>query len=171
MKQQITLFCILLFFPMLLFSQAKKDFILNINRDTLFGKIKMSNKSGVLTFHHGRKKVTFHASTIDYFGKYRKGQYQVFKTLVNNRGEDIFVKVLSEGKVNLYYYDTADNELYTQADPFRYYIGTEEIYPIRMSPRSYNGLMKMMVKDQPNLLTQLAGYEDVPRIIKRYNKL
>ena len=41
-----------------------------------------------------------------------------------------------------------------------------------MSPRSYRSMMKMMVRiveEEPELLGQLADYEDVPRIIRKYN--
>jgi len=171
MKKNFTLFWILVILPLSLCGQKGKDFILTISQDTLYGKIKFNQKPGIITFRYKGKKVAFHASTINYFGVNRDGITRVYKPLVNNWKKDIFVEVLSEGNVNLYYYDTAGNDLYTSADPFRYYIGNSDIYPIRMSPRSYRFLMKMMVTGQPDLLAQLSGYEDVPRIIKRYNQL
>ena len=170
MKRNFTVIGMLLLLPLCLVAQKGKDFILTMNKDTLYGKVKFSGKSDIINFNYKGEKVDFHASTIDYFGVHRKGQTHIYKTLINNWKEYIFVEVLSEGRLNLYYYDTAGNHRYTSADPYRYYIGNEEIYPIRMSPRAYKNMMKMMVKDQPDLLTQMGDYEDVPRIIRKYNQ-
>lgn len=170
MKKNFTFIFLLFFLPLSLFSQRGKDFILTMNKDTLYGKVKINVKSDILTFQYKGEKVEFHASTIDYFGIHRKGKTRIYKTLINNWEEYIFVEVLTEGRLNLYYYDTAGNHRYTSADPFRYYIGNESIYPIRMSPRAYKNMMEMMVKDQPDLLAQMGDYEDVPRIIRKYNQ-
>lgn len=170
MNKKFTLIGIVLLLPMFLLAQKGKDFILTMNQDTLYGKIKFNQKSDIISFQYKGEKVEFHASTINYFGVHRKGTTRIYKTLINNWKEYIFVEVLSEGRLNLYYYDTAGNHRYTSADPYRYYIGNNDIYPIRMSPRAYKNLMKMMVKDSPDLLAQMGTYEDVPRIIKKYNK-
>ncbi len=170
MKKNFTLFWILIILPLSVYGQKGKDFILTMKQDTLYGKVKFNNKLDGITFRYKGEKIEFHASTITYFGVKNKGITRVYKTLINNWEEYIFVEVIDEGKLNLYYYDTAGNDRYTSADPFRYYIGDSDIYPIRMSPRSYKSMMKMMFKGQPNLLAELSDYEDVPRIIKEYNR-
>ena len=170
MKKNFTLIGLFCFLPLLLSAQQGQDFILTLSKDTLYGKIKFSTKSDLIIFKYKGKKVEFHASTIDYFGIYEKGQVDIYKTLLNNWEEYIYVKVLDEGKLNLYYYDTAGNHRYTSADPYRYYIGREDLYPIRMSPRAYKNMMKWMVTDHPDLLAQMGNYEDVPRIIRTYNR-
>jgi len=171
MKKNFTLIGVLLVLPLFLFAQQGRDYILTMNQDTLYGKIRFNQKSDIISFQYKGEKVDFHASTINYFGVTRKGITRIYKTLINNWEEYIFVEVLTEGKLNLYYYDTAGNHRYTSADPFRYYIGNSDIYPIRMSPRAYKNMMKMMVTDQPDLLAQMGDYDDVPRIIKKYNKI
>ena len=142
-----------------------------MSQDTLYGKIRFSPKAESIAFLHKGKKTIFHVSTLTYFGINRNGKTQVYKILVNHWKEYIFVEVLTEGKLDLYYYDTKYNERYTSSDPYRYYIGTEEINPIRMSPRSYRYILERMFNDRSGLLAQLADYEDVPRIVKEYNTL
>ena len=172
MKRNFTLSLISLLFPLFLFAQQGKGFILTMKQDTLYGKVRINNKLDGISFQYEGKKVELHASTITYFGLKKNGTTRIYKTLINNWEEYIFVEVLAEGKLNLYHYDTAGNDRYTRSDPYRYYIGSSNIYPIRMSPRSYRSLMKMMVRiveEEPELLGQLADYEDVPRIIRKYN--
>jgi len=172
MTKNFTLFSILLLLPLCLCAQKDNGFILTMKQDTLYGKVRINNKLDGISFQYEGKKVELHASSITYFGVKKKGTTRIYKTLINNWEEYIFVEVLTEGKFNLYHYDTAGNDRYTRSDPYRYYIGSSNIYPIRMSPRSYRSMMKMMVRiveEEPELLGQLADYEDVPRIIRKYN--
>lgn len=169
MKKNFILSSIFLILPLFLCAQSGKDFILSLNQDTLFGKITFSLKAETISFKHKGKKTNFHISTLTYFGVNRNGKNLVYKTLINHWKEYIFVQVLSEGKLDLYHYDTKYNERYTRSDPYRYYIGNTDIYPIRMSPRSYRHILERMITDQSSLLAQQYNYEDVPKIIKQYN--
>lgn len=171
MKKNFILCCIFLLLPLFSYSQNDKDFILTLSLDTLYGKIRFSPKAESISFHHKGKKTIFHVSTLSYFGVNRNGKTQVYKILVNHWKEYIFVKVLAEGKLDLYYYDTKYNERYTRSDPYRYYIGNEQINPIRMSPRSYRHILERMLTDRAGLMAQLSDYEDVPRIVRQYNQL
>ncbi len=171
MKRKFYLFWTLLLLPLFLYSQNDKDFILTLNQDTLYGKVSFNPKAKLVSFRHKGKKTFFHVSTLTYFGINRNGNTQVYKILVNHWKEYIYVEVLSEGKLDLYYYDTKYNERYTRADPYRYYIGNDTMHPIRMSPRSYKYILKYMLTDESELLAQLSDYEDVPRIVRQYNQM
>ncbi len=171
MKKNFTLFWILLILPLFLYSQNDKDFILTLSQDTLYGKVQFSPLEENISFRHKGKKTNFHVSTLTYFGINRNGKTKVYKILTNHWKEYIYVEVLTEGKLNLYYYDTKYNERYKNSDPYRYYIGNAEINPIRVTPRSYRYILEKIFIDRSSLLTQLSNYADVPRIIKQYNQL
>ena len=169
MNKVILLLGIFFFLSFALPAQEGKDFILTLRKDTLYGKIKLNLKANMLTFDYRGNKVSFQAKTIEEFGIFRKGQTHVFKTITNNRDEEIFVEVLAEGTLNLYRYFTSGNSLYEEDTVgYRYYLNKLNEGYIRVSPRSYKNILKKMVKNQPYLLAQ---FEDVPRIIQAYNNL
>ena len=170
---KVLLFASLFFFlPLLLIAQKNQDFILTMQKDTLYGKIKLNLKTNVITFDYQGNRVSFEAKTIDNFGIFRKGQTHVYKTITNDWKEEVFVEVLAEGTLNLYRYDTSGNKHYEEdAFDYRYYLSESNEGYIRVTPRSYKNVLKKIVKNQPYLLAQKIGYEDVPRIVGEYNKL
>lgn len=160
------------FLSISMWGQTKnKDFIITMNKDTLYGKIKFDPKANIVYFHYQGDKILFNAATIDNFGINRKGVTHVYKSITNDWKEEVFVEVLSEGKINLYRYDTSGNDLYKDdAFKYRYYISSQQKnYLVRVTPRSYKSILKMRLENQPDLLLQNITYEDVPAIIAAYN--
>lgn len=102
MKYKILIISLLYSFPLLLFAQSNPDYILTMQKDTLFGTIKNNLDWESITFVHHKKKVYFHAATIQYFGIYRAGKYLRYKSIKDKDGTDLFVQILNEGKIKLY---------------------------------------------------------------------
>jgi len=171
MNKKMLLLWIGILLSSLLFAQEEKDFFLTMQGDTLYGKIKLDRRSNTIAFQYQGDKITFHASTIESFGIYKKGKYRTYKTIQNNNKKEVFVEVLTEGALNLYRYNTSGDERYQKEDSFRYFICEEDTVVMRVTPKSYKVILKRCCKDQPQLLTQRIDYQDVPRIIKAYNDL
>lgn len=155
----------------LLWAQENKDFFLTMQGDTLYGKIKLDGRSNTIVFQYQGDKVEFHASTIEYFGIYKKGKYRTYKTIQNDKQKEVFVEVLTEGTLNLYRYDTSGDDRYEKEDSFRYFICEEDMVTMRVTPKSYKSILKLCCKNQPQLLAQRIEYQDVPKIIEAYNDL
>ena len=169
MKQKITISFVCFLLSISMFAQKGKDFILTMNQDTLYGKIKFSRKDKSVTFYHKKGKTKFRASTIGYFGLHERNKIKVYKIVRMFPREDVFVEVITEGKINLYYYDTRESKHYINGDKYRYFVSNSELEPIKISPRSYKNILKVFLKEQAALLDEVQDYEDVPRIIKKYN--
>ena len=175
MRKEMLFFVLCCYFSLPCFAQKHKDFILTLHKDTIFGQVRTNSEADHITFIHQRKRIYFHPKTLQAFGIYKKESkgYQVFKSITNARGQSMFVEVLNEGKVNLYKYQK--NEIIAQAKYHKelYYIGHSDNKLIPMTPNSYARTMKVLVKDYPNLLTQLEhiSYNEVSQIIASYNQL
>jgi len=174
MKQKYIISFLLFFLPLTIFAQEGKDFILTMSGDTLYGEIKFSRSSKQVTFYRygiKKRKTKFQASTISYFGLSDKKDYQKVYTVVKMHPlEEVFVEVLTKGKINLFYYDTSESKHYINGDRYRYFVSTSELRPIKISPRSYKQILKTLMKEHPELVKQLKNYEDVPRIVRKYNQ-
>lgn len=170
MNRKITISFICCLLSISMSAQQGADFILTLNQDTLYGKIKFSRNDKSVTFRHNKKKTKFKATTINYFGLQDQNEMKVYTVATLYPREDVFVEVITEGEVNLYYYDTRQSKHYIDGDEYRYFVGNSELEPIKISPRSYKGILKYFLKEQPALLNELQDYEDVPRIIKKYNQ-
>jgi len=170
MIQKITISFICCLLSISMSAQQGEDFILTLNQDTLYGKVKFSRNDKSVIFYHKKGKIKFQAATIGYFGLHEKNKMKVYKVARMYPREDVFVEVITEGEINLYYYDTRESKHYINGDLYRYFISNSELEPIKMSPRSYKSILKYFLKEQPDLLEELQDYEDVPRIIKKYNQ-
>jgi len=173
MAKNILLLLSLFFLSISLQSQNDKDFLLTLQKDTLFGKIKFDTKTNVLIFYYQKQKVVFDAATINHFGIHRKGVTRIYKSITNDWKDEVSVEVLTEGKLNLYRYNTLDNKHYEPGSDcgYRYYLGETNKDLIRLSPTSYKKILKMVIKEFPSLLLQRILFKDVPRIIQTYNQL
>ncbi|GEM_PF-2806312 len=174
MRKEMLFFVLCYCFSLTCLAQKHKDFILTLHKDTIFGQVKINPKVNHISFTHQRKRIYFHPKTLQAFGIYKKESkaYQVFKSITNARGQSMFVEVLNEGKLKLYKYQK--QEVIAQAKYHRelYYIGRSDKKLVTMTPDSYETTMKVIIKNHPNLLTQLAhtSYQEVPQIIASYNQ-
>lgn len=173
MKQRLTLFLLLILLPILGFSQQNKDFILTLNQDTLFGKIKINLKSDLITFIHNKKRINFHAKTINSFSIYHAGNYKHYKTVCTANGKELFVQILKEGKLNLYKLQQNATDFYSYKLDNKYLVGSSDKNLITVTPNSFERFLKVLVKDHPTLVAQLdkTKFKDVPEIIASYNRM
>ena len=97
------------------------------------------------------------------------GATRVFKTILNDWKDEVFVEVLTHGKINLYRYYTSGNDFYKEdAFNYRYYI-QQEGKLLRGSPRSYKSILRQIFKPKSNSWVHAIAYEDVPQFIALYN--
>ncbi len=171
MYKIIFLFSIAFLISSMLWAQKEDDFFLTMRGDTLYGKIRLDSKSNTIIFWYQGDKLTFHASTIESFGIYKKGKYRTFKTIQNDEKKEVFVEVLTEGTLNLYRYDTTGDKRYNKEDNFRYFICEDDTVIMRVTPRSYKRVLKICLKDKPHLLARRIEYQDIPKIVEAYNDL
>lgn len=168
---------LLLFFACictLAIAQKNKDFILTLSKDTIFGKVSISPESAHITFQHKRKKLYFHAKTLNAFGIYnKKDGYKYYKSIKNGLGNSIFVEILDEGPfIKLYKYakrEKIENNYHTRN---LYYIGRSDKKLSTITPASYEHAMRVLVKDHPDLLTEIEriSYKEVPNIVASLNE-
>lgn len=163
------LFCC---FPLFAFTQTKKDYILTLKQDTLFGKIDVELGREPISFRYKKLQLIYHPSTIQSFGIFRQEQYHRFKTLKNATGDtSFFVEIMVEGKNNLYKFD--DKYVFENRTLRYLYImenEANELFPISSS--SYQRILGAILKDYPDLLLMLKQitFAQVPQLIKQYNE-
>ena len=154
-------------------AQNEKDFILTLNRDTIFGKVSIQHETDFITFKHKRKKVYFHPKTLQAFGIYhRKQGYQIYKSIKNAKGEHLFAETITQGEVQLYRYTECVVKNYGRAYKTVYYIGYSDDKLVSVTPRTYEATMRVLVKDRPNLehLAANLSYDEVPMLVASYNQ-
>ena len=107
------------------------------------------------------------------FYQKEKKTYRIFKSITNALGKSMFVEVLNEGKLKLYKYKKEKIIAHAKYHKELYYIGRTDKKLVTMTPDSYERTMKIIVKDYPNLVTQVEriSYKEVPQIIASYNQL
>lgn len=156
-------------------AQKNKDFILTLNKDTIFGKVVINPSVDHITFTLKRKRIYFHPKTLKAFGVYdKKKGYKYYKSITNARGTSLFVEILEEGpSFKLYKYmkkERVANGHYTKN---LFYIGRNDEKLTTITPDSYENAMKVLVRDHPNLLTKVErlSYQEVPTIVASLNEL
>lgn len=162
------LFCCLHYFA---FTQSKKDYILTLQQDTLFGKIQVELGRDPISFKYKKLNLDYHPSTIKSFGIFREKQYHRFKSMTSPSGNvSFFVEIMVEGKNNLYKFDDKyimDNKKLR----YLYFMENEanELFPISSS--TYQRILGRVLKDSPSLLTVLeqSTFAQVPQLIRKYN--
>lgn len=174
MKNKIRLIYLFFCFPLFLFAQSNPDYILTMQKDTLFGNIKNNLDWESITFVHRKKKVYFHAGTIQYFSIFRNGAYLKYKSIKDTNGNNLFVQILSEGKIKLY----KAAEQYHRFAKFIhfetvYYVGPSDKDLVAMSELDYAIFIKNITKEFPELAPELKllSFENLPKLVARYNDL
>lgn len=174
MKKRIYLILFITSICTLAFAQKHKDFILTLNKDTIFGNVTLNTSVAHITFTHKRKRVYFHPKTLKAFGIFdKKKGYKYYKSITNNRGTAMFVEVLDQGPIKLYKYQKREKIANAEYSKSLYYIGRSDEALSTITPNSYEQTMKALVKDHPALLTQVEriSYQQVPNIIASLNQL
>lgn len=172
MKKGILLFGLLLGFATFTMAEQPKDFILTMNKDTLYGKIKPFLRSSYIVFEYQKKKLYFRAPTLHFFGIYKDGTYHYYKSIKNKDGKSIFAEILEEGKLKLYSHRVNEPHLPIPHQKPHYYIGNSDDKLVAITSNSYTHQLTYFVKDNPQLLTELreGNFKDVPKIVGVYNK-
>lgn len=172
--KRILLLAFMCSLPLLLLAQDNQDYLLTMNKDTLFGKIKINPHWETITFVHHKKRVNFHATTIQYFGIYKDGKYQHYKSINDIDGTDFFVEILSEGKIKLYkaaeqYFRFARFEHFEVI----YYVGSSDDELVPMSELEFNIFIKNIAKEFPHLAQELEqlSFGEFPKLVAMYNRL
>ena len=171
MKKYIFLSFLFCFFVFLCNAQENKDYILTLQKDTLFGKIIEREGREPITFTHRNLKVNYHPSTIQSFGVYRNDSYQRYKSLKSEGGRTFFVEILLQGKINLYKF--TEENLLKEGRVLRYVymLDTHDEDLIIFSSSTYQRILGAFFKEYPSLVAQLSNYSyhEVPRLIEQYN--
>ena len=173
MKKAISLSVFLFITSLLLEAQIHGDYIVTLKEDTIYGEIKYKPFSKQMVFHYNKRKFVFNPGSLKFFGTYRNGQYQHYKTLRPTGWELIFVQVLTEGKLNLYHYHHLD-ERYPPPHVRRlYFLGPTDKKLATISTRSYGPVIKFMFKDYPSISGKASRstFDEVPGIVAAYNQL
>jgi len=173
MKKNMIISWIFCSLHLLGYAQPKEDYLLTLNQDTLFGKILTeANGLAAIKFIYKGKKMTYHPSSIQFFGIYREGRYQHFRTFKSEEGRAFFVQIMTIGKIKLYKY--SEEHIFTDATLSRYVylMRTTDDDLTTISSSSYQRILGDFLKDKPSLLAQLANttFAEVPQLIKQHNK-
>jgi len=156
------------------FAQKNKDFILTLNKDTIFGNVTLNAGEEHITFKYKRKRVYFHPKTLKAFGVYdKKSGYKYFKSITNIRGTSMFVEVLTEGSFNLYKYEKIETIADRKYTKNLYYIGRTDGLLSTVTPDSYEKVLKALVKKHPMLSTkaETSSYREFPNVVASINQL
>lgn len=156
------------------FAQNKKDFILTLSKDTIFGNIILNATAAHITFKHKRKKVYFHPKTLKAFGIYdKKSGYKYYKSITNARGTSMFVEVLSEGSFKLYKYQKTEIIADAKFTKNLYYMGRTEKRLSTITPDSYSNAIKALIKNYPTLTTsaEKTSFQEFPNLVASLNAL
>lgn len=156
------------------FAQKTQDFIIDLNRDTLWGKIKLPARSQVLTFKIDKTKVQFRPNSLLLFGIYskKKEDHTIYKSIRTYKGEKKFLKVLAEGSLQLFEekrYKSNNRGLYVSTI---YYVGRTSESLRLVNPFTYEQVMQNFLKDSPRTTQKLnqATFYDIPELVKVFNE-
>lgn len=156
------------------FAQKKKDFILTLSKDTIFGNVTLNASVAHITFKHKRKRVYFHPKTLKAFGIYdKKDGYKYYKSITNARGTSMFVEVLTEGSFKLYRYQKTEIIADSKYTKNLYYMGRTEERLSTITQDSYANTIRALIKDYPTLSTDAENttFKEFPNIVASLNEL
>ena len=109
------------------YAQEKKDYLLTLQQDTLYGKILTeSYGSAPITFIYGKNKMIYQPSSIQFFGIYRDKNYRHFKSLTSEGGKSIFVQIMVNGPIKLYKYSEEHIHINTTQKRYVYFFGSAD---------------------------------------------
>ncbi len=157
------------------FAQQPQDFIISLSQDTLWGKIKFVTRTQKVIFKTEGTKAHFYPSSLLSFGLYDKARkdYSLYKSIRVHSQEKAFLKVLAEGKLQLFEEKTFVNggarNLFVRT---AYYVGrTAESLHI-MFPVHYEGVMSHYLKEVPQVSKKLdkATFYDIPTLVAEFNQ-
>jgi len=156
------------------FAQKNQDFILTLNKDTIFGDVTLNASVDHITFKHKRKRVYFHPKTLKAFGIYNKMTgYKYYKSITNGKGISMFVEILTEGPFNLYKYEKTKIKANMNSTKNLYLIGRTDEKLSTITPASYKNAIKALVKKHPTLSNKAkkSSFQEFPTLIASLNEL
>lgn len=163
------IFCCLSFLSS---AQKGKDYILTLQKDTLFGEILINQGIDPIAFKHQGHKMSYHPSSIQFFGVFRDEEYQHFKVFKSQEGKAVFVEIMATGKINLYKYTEKHIFPNSTLKRYVYLMGPSDGKLTTLSSSSYQRILRHFLKKRPSLLAQLtsASFTEVPNLINQYNQ-
>jgi len=172
MEKGIYLCCIFCCLSFLSHAQKGKDYILTLQKDTLFGEILVTQGIDPIAFKHQGHKMSYHPSSIKYFGIFRNKAYHHFKVLKSKEGKAVFVEIMATGKINLYKYTEKHIFPNSTLNRYVYLMGASDKQLITFSSSSYQRILGHFLKKRPSLLAQLtsSSFSEVPKLINQYNQ-
>ena len=173
MKKCVYLCYIFCCFSFLSHAQKGKDYMLTLQKDTLFGDIFLQRGIDPIVFKHKGLKMNYHPSSIQFFGIFRNNGYQHFKVLRSKQGKAVFVEIMGIGKIYLYKYTEEHIFPNLTLNRYVYLMGESDEKLTTISSSSYQRILGHFFKKNPALLTQLAttSFAEVPKLIYQYNQL
>ena len=173
-KLTLLVLTLLLLFSSDVLSQKNQDFIIDLNQDTLWGKIKLPARSQVLTFKIDKTKVQFRPNSLLLFGIYNKHQkdYIIYRSIRINKKDKQFLKVIAEGDLQLFeekLYRSSSRGLYVGTI---YYVGRNKESLYFTNPYTYENVMTLLLRERPVIAQRLeqATFYDIPELVKAFNR-
>lgn len=167
--------CSFLLFSSSIFAQKQQDFIINLNSDTIWGKIKIPNHSQKITFKTADSKAIFQPNSLLVFGIYnkRKQDHTIYKSVRRNKTEKVFLKVVHQGKLQLFEEKQIRTNRRSSYQQIFYYMGRTEESLHLMIPNYYEAVMEHYLKEQPLLASKLkqSTFYDIPNLVLAYNNI
>lgn len=153
-------------------AQNGKDYILTLQKDTLFGEILMEQGLDPIIFKHKGLKIQYYPSSIQFFGILKDNKYHHFKSLKSKYGRAVFAQIMATGKTQLYKYSEKHLFPNSTLSRFVYLMGATDNQLTTISSSSYQRILRDFFKDTSTLLSQLTNtsFDDVPKLIKQHNK-
>lgn len=174
MKKEHLLSWIFCFISLLGYAQQKQDYILTLQQDTLYGRI-LTKPYGLapITFIYGRDRMTYHPSSIQFFGIYRDKEFCHFKTLRSDEGKAIFVQILLDKPLKLYKYKEEHLLINATLKRYVYFMGLTDDQLITLSSSNYQRILSNFLKEKPILLSKLANvsFGEVPQLLAQYPRI
>ena len=172
---KLPLFLVVCFLFISFLCIAQQDFIINLNGDTLFGKVKLTTRTQKLTFKTKKDKVHFYPHTALSFGRYNKTNqaYDVYQSVRIQKQEKAFLKVLVRGKLQLFERRKVFGGNRSVAINTCYFVGRTVESLQLIAPFYYEGIMNHYLKEIPQISQKLqkATFYEIPELVEEFNQV
>lgn len=157
----------------LISSAQQQDFIIPLNGDTLWGKIKLTTRTQKLTFKTAGTKVNFSPKTLLSFGRYNKKDHThtLYEAVNLGNTRKVFLKVLAAGKLKLFEESRVIGGRRITYVQTLYYVGKTANSLNLIVPTYYEALMCHLTQDIPHISEKIkeSTFYDIPDLVKKFN--
>jgi len=161
-----------LIFIHLIDRKLRNDFMVKLNKDTIFGSIKTGNS--INEFVIGQNKRKINSDSINYFRKNGFKYYYKLKRKINPYDKKgTFLKLIYDGKVKLFEYTTLVETGHSSLIETHYYIERNDELTL-LNPYRFYRIISKILPENKKLLEKIKKREfvakDIYLIIKYFNE-